>query len=39
MEGDYSFIYDLEILNHSPGPILSLYREDQSVTRQIGGDQ
>ena len=39
MEGDYSFIYDLEILNHSPGPILSLYREDQRVTRQIGGDQ
>ena len=39
MEEDYSFIYDLEILNHSPGPILFLYREDQGVTWQIGGDQ
>ena len=25
MEGDYSFIYDPEILNHSPGSVLSLY--------------
>ena len=32
MEGDHSFIYDLEILNHSPGPILFLYKEDWSVT-------
>ena len=24
MEGDYSFIYDPEILNHSPGSVLSL---------------
>ena len=29
MEGDYSFIYDLEILKHSSGLILFLYREDQ----------
>ena len=39
MEGDYSFIYDLEILNDSPGPVLFLYREDQGVTCQIGGDR
>ena len=26
MEGDYSFIYDLEILNHSPGSIIFLLR-------------
>ena len=31
-EGDYSFIYDLEILNHSPGSVLLLYREDWGVT-------
>ena len=28
MEQDYSFIYDLEILNHSPGSVIFLYRED-----------
>ena len=39
MEGDYSFIYDLEILNHSPGSILFLYWEDWGITWQIGGDQ
>ena len=39
MEGDYSFIYDMEILNHSPGSIFFLYREGRGVTRQIGGDQ
>ena len=33
MEGDYSFIYDLEILNQSSGLILFLYREDWGVTR------
>ena len=38
MERDYSFIYDLEILNHSPCPVLFLYREDQGVTLQTGGD-
>ena len=32
MEGDYSFIYDLRILNPSPGSILFLYREDQGFT-------
>ena len=32
MEGEYSFINDLETLNHSPGSILG-------VTWQIGGDQ
>ena len=32
MEGGYSFIYDPEILNHSPGSILFLYREDQGFT-------
>ena len=32
IEGDYSFIYDPEILNHSPGPVLFLYREDPGVT-------
>ena len=36
VEGDYSFIYDLEILNHSPSPVI---REDQDVTWQIVGDQ
>ena len=35
MEGEYSFIYDPELLNHSPGPILFLYREDQGVTLWI----
>ena len=25
MEGDYSFIYDPEILNHSPGSVFFLY--------------
>ena len=39
MEGTYSFIYDLEILNHSPSPVLFLYRKDQDVTWQIVGDQ
>ena len=39
MEGDYSFIYDLEILNHLPGSDLFLYGEDQCVTQPIGGDQ
>ena len=39
MEGDYSFIYDPEILNHSPVPILFLYREERDVTWLIGGDQ
>lgn len=38
MEGDYGFIYDLEVLDHSPGPILFLYREYWGVTWQIGGD-
>ena len=38
-ERDYSFIYDLEILNHLPGPIFFLYREDWGVTWLIGGDQ
>ena len=33
MEVDYSVINELEILNHSLGPILFLYREDQSLTR------
>ena len=33
MEGDYSFIYDLEILNYSPGFVLFLYREDRAVTQ------
>ena len=28
MEGDYSFIYDPEILNHSPGSVFFLYGED-----------
>ena len=37
--GDYSFIYNLEILNHSPGPVLFLYRENWGVTWQIDGDQ
>ena len=32
MEGDYSFIYDLEILNHSPGSVFFLYLEDWGVT-------
>ena len=32
IEGDYSFIYDPQILNHSPGPVLFLYREDRGVT-------
>ena len=32
MDRDYSFIYDPEILNHSPGSILFLYREDQGFT-------
>ena len=39
MEGDYSFIYDPEILKRSPGPVLVLYGEDQGVTQQICGDQ
>ena len=39
MEGDYGFIYDWEILNHSPGSVLFLYREDWGVTQRIGGDQ
>jgi len=39
MEGDYSFIYDLEILNYLTGSILFLYREDWGVTQRIGGDQ
>ena len=38
-EGIYSFIYDPEILNHSPVSILFLYREDWCVTGLIGGDQ
>ena len=29
---DYSFIYDPEILNHSPGSVLFLYWEDWGVT-------
>ena len=33
MEGDNSFICDPEILNHSPGPIPFLYREDGDVTQ------
>ena len=40
MEGDYNFIYDLEILNHWPRPILSFfYKEDRDVTQQTGGDK
>ena len=39
IEGDYSFIYDPEILNHSPGPVLFLFREDWGVTWQSGEDQ
>ena len=39
MEQDYSFIYDLEILNHSPGSVIFLYREDQDVTWQTVRDQ
>ena len=39
MEGKYNFIYDPEILNHSPGSILFLHREDWGVTWQNGGDQ
>ena len=39
MEGDNSFTYDPEILNHLPGSILFLYREDRGVTQQIGGDR
>ena len=39
MEGDYSFIYDPEILSHWPGPILFLYREGRDVTQWTGGDQ
>ena len=39
MEGDYSFIYDPEILKHSPSSVLFIYREDQIATWQIGGDQ
>ena len=31
MDRDYSFIYDPDILNHSPGSTLYLYREDQGV--------
>ena len=33
MEEDYSFIYDPETLNHSPGSILLLYKEDWGVTQ------
>ena len=33
MEGNYSFIYDPEMLNHLPAPVLFLYREDWGVTR------
>ena len=32
MEGDCSFICDLETLNCLPGPILFLYREDWDIT-------
>ena len=39
MEGEYSFINDLETLNHSPGSILFLYKEYRGVTWRIGGDQ
>ena len=39
MERHYSFIYDLEILNDSPGLVLFLYREDWGVTWRIDGDQ
>ena len=39
MEGDYCFIYDLEILSHSPGLVLFLYREDQDVTQETVGDE
>ena len=39
VEENYNFIYDPEILNHSPGPVLFLCREGQGVTWQIGGDQ
>ena len=39
MERDYSFIYDLEILNDLSGPVLFLYKEDWGVTWQIDGDQ
>ena len=35
IESDYSFIYDLEILNHLPGPIFFLYREDWGVTNPL----
>ena len=33
MDGDYIFIYDPKILNHSPSPILFIYMEVQGVTR------
>ena len=39
MERDYSFIYDLEILNDSSGSVIFLYREDWGITWQIDGDQ
>ena len=39
MEGDYSFIYNPEILNHSPGSVFFLYWEDWGVTWRTGGDQ
>ena len=37
VEGDYSLIYDLEILNHTPDSLLFLYREDRGVTWWILG--
>ena len=39
MEGDYSFIYDPEILNHWLRPTLFFYKEDRDVTQQTGGDK
>ena len=39
MEGDYSFIYDPEILNHLSGSVFFLYWEDWGVTWWISGDQ
>ena len=37
MEGNCSFIYDLEILNHSPGPVLFLYRENWVLHGELVG--
>ena len=39
LEGDYSFIYDPEILNHVPGSVLLLCWADWGVTWWTGGDQ